>query len=175
MKATPGHLVRWIVAVLAATAIAGCATQAPVSSSGSALPNAPGHARPLDASTEVDISNDWTASIAGTAPSSDCWDITPPLPIVGAGDTDGPITITYKPSTYCPIPASIGVAYAPAAFTGPKCTFNVVYDVSFSFSATQGDNTACSIKYPPLGINAIFVYAQSGSESTHVVNPARMH
>jgi hypothetical protein len=162
--------------MVAAIAIAGCAgAQAPISAGGSTLANPSSHIRALDASTEVNIQNAWTGSIAGTAPSSLCWSIVPSLPIVGAGDTAGPVSITYKASTTCPIPAGIDISYGPAAFTGPTCTFNVVYDVNFSFSITQGTNTACSIKYPPLGINAIFVYAQDASGSGHVVRPVRMH
>lgn len=162
-----------VLAVAAMIAIAGCGSSQ-VSPSASNATSLSSHARSLEASTEVDISNDWTSSIAGTAPSSLCWSIVPALPILGAGDTDGPITITYKTSTTCPIPASIGVTYGPAAFTGPQCTFNVVYDVNFTFSVTQSTNTACTIKYPPLGVNAIFVYAQNASGSGHGVHPARI-
>jgi hypothetical protein len=139
--------------------VAGCSSaQTPLSPSGSAPNNLSRHAGPLDASTQVDIQNAWIAAIAGSG-SADCWTISPGLPIVDAGDIAGPITLTYHPSISCGIPSSIGIKYGPAAVTGARCSFYVVYDVSFSFSVTQSSDTDCTIKYPPT-VSAIFTYNQ---------------
>jgi hypothetical protein len=153
--------------------VAGCGSaQVPSSSSGAAA-NVSHRVGPLDdPSTEVDIQNNWTAAIAGSG-SADCWTISPSLPIVGAGDTAGPITLTYTP--LCPTPSALPISYGPAATTGERCTFNVSYTPSgFSFSVTQSDNTACKIEYPPNTINAIFVYAQKPLGSGNAVRSARM-
>jgi hypothetical protein len=88
------------------------------------------------------------------------------LPVVGAGSVAGPVNITYNASTTCPIPASTGIAYGPAAVSGHRCTFNVLYDVNYSYSVTQGTGTACSIEYPP-SISGLFVYNQ--------ITPSRVH
>lgn len=153
-----------LLAVAAAFLIAGCgAAQGPLAPSGPAIANRSHNVKPLDgASTEVDIQNSWTASIAGSG-SADCWTISPGLPIVGAGDIAGPVTLTYSPSTICGVPSAIAISYGPAAFTGAKCTFYVTYDVSFSFSVTQSGNTDCSIEYPPVGVNAILTYDQKAT------------
>lgn len=157
--------IRLITATIAALIIAGCGgAQTPISPSSSGS-NVPGRVVPLDASTQVDIRNDWTASIAGSG-SATCWTISPALPLVGAGDTAGPITLTHHTSPSCGIPSGLTVTYGPAASTGARCMFNVVYDVSFSFSVTQSSSTNCSIEYPPT-INAIFVYARLGSAMKH--------
>jgi hypothetical protein len=176
MKASQGRASRLIVAIGAAFAVTGCgAAQAPLSPSGSTVTNVSRHVGPLDgASTEVDIQNDWTAAIAGSG-SADCWTISPGLPIVDAGDIAGPITLTYHASTSCPVPSSLGISYGPAAVTGPRCTFNVVYDAHFSFSVMQSVMTACTIEYPPEGVNAIFTYAQITPGSGHAVRSPQMH
>jgi hypothetical protein len=83
------------------------------------------------------------------------------------------VTITYNASTLCGIPASAGISYSPAAFIGPRCTFNVVFDVNFSFSVTQGTGTDCSIKYPPT-ISAIFDYDQITPTRVRSNRPASM-
>ncbi|MGA8576058.1 MAG: hypothetical protein WB609_10335 [Candidatus Cybelea sp.] len=161
MKAPHRRPGRLIVAVASAIIIAGCSSaQAPISPTGSSA-NMSRYGGPLTgASTEVDIQNNWIAAIAGSG-SSDCWTISPGLPIVGAGDTAGPITLTHTTSPSCGIPSGLAITYGPAAATAEKCTFNTVYNASgFTFSVTQTQNTACTIKYPPNGVNAIFDYAQ---------------
>lgn len=161
MKAPLNRSGRWFVAVTAALIVAGCgAPQNSLASPGSGVTNMSRHAGPLaDPSTEVDIQNSWTASIAGSG-HADCWTISPSLPIVGAGDITGPITLTYHVSTSCGVPSGLGITYGPAVVAGNTCTFTTVYDVNFTFSVTQGDNTKCSIEYPPEGVSAIFTYNQ---------------
>ncbi len=137
MKVPNERLGRFIVAVASAFLIASCgAAQAPVSATGSTA-NMSRRGGPLaGASTEVDIQNNWIASIAGSG-SSDCWTISPGLPIVGAGDTAGPLTLTHTTSPSCGIPSGLAITYGPAATTGEKCTFNTVFNASgFTFSVT---------------------------------------
>ncbi len=169
MNPLHGRRGRFALVAVAALGLAGCSgSQAPFAPSGPGATPLARHPVPLEgASTEVDIQNDWTASIAGSG-SEDCWTISPALPIVGSGDTAGPIKLTYRPSTSCGVPSGIGISYGPAAVTGERCTFTVVYDVNFSFSVAQSSNTACSIKYPPNGVSAILVYAQNASGSSRV-------
>lgn len=147
-----------------AALLIGCGPQQGLSVANSAANGAPYATHLTDPSTQVDIQNNWTASIAGSG-SANCWTISPGLPIVGAGDTAGPITLTYSFTTGCPIPSALGITYGPAAVTGQRCTFYTTYNASgFSFSVTQTGNTACSIKYPPT-VSAIFSYAQKAPRS----------
>jgi hypothetical protein len=164
MKALHVGSCRLFVVVAAALAIAGCGgSQASTSTlAPGAIPN---HVRPATATVQVDIRNDWTASIAGNTTASSCWTISS-LPVVGAGSVAGPVDITYNASTTCPIPASTGISYGPAVVSGHRCTFNVLYDVNYSYSVTQGTGTACSIEYPP-SISGLFVYNQ--------ITPSRVH
>lgn len=155
--------------VVAALALAGCGGSQG-STSPSTLVAIPNHARPANATVQVDIRNDWTASIAGSTTASSCWTISS-LPVVGAGNIAGPVDITYNASTTCPFPASTGISYGPAAVSGRRCTFNILYDVNYSYSVVQSTGTACSILYPP-SISGIFVYNQitpSHVHSTHIV------
>lgn len=156
---------RNVLAIAIAALLVGCGAQQGLSAANSTAANGTPYATHLtDPSTQVDIQNNWTASIAGSG-SASCWTISPGLPIVGAGDTAGPITLTYTFTTGCPIPSALGITYGPAAFTGERCTFYTTYNASgFTFSVTQSGNTACSIKYPPT-ISAIFSYAQKTSGS----------
>jgi hypothetical protein len=158
MKALHFGSCRLLVVVAAALAIAGCGGSQASTSSPSTLGAIPNHARPATATVQVDIRNDWTASIAGNTTASSCWTISS-LPVVGAGSVAGPVDITYNASTTCPIPASTGISYGPAVVSGHRCTFNVLYDVNYSYSVTQGTGTACSIEYPP-SISGLFVYNQ---------------
>lgn len=146
------------VAVAAAFMVAGCgASQGALSPSGSN--DVSRRVSPLsDPSAQVGITNDWTAAISGSG-SAPCWTISPGLPIIGAGDSSGPITLTYTP--LCPTISTLPITYGPAASTGGRCTFNTLYSASgFSFSVVQSSVTDCKIVYPPNGLNAIFVYNQ---------------
>lgn len=177
MKFFVNHRACKVVLVSAVAAfIAGCgAAQGPISPSASNVSNLSRHVGPLDgASTEVDVHNGWTAQIAGSG-SSDCWSISPALPLVNPGDTDGPVTLTYHASTSCGVPSGIGITYGPAVSTGPTCTFNVVYDARFTFSVTQSARTDCTIAYPPYGVNAIFNYAQITTGAKRSPGSRSMH
>jgi len=162
-----------LVSATAALALAGCGGgQAPLSPSSSTGTNLSHHAGPLsDPSTVVEIQNGWTGTISGSG-SADCWTIAPPLPILGAGDSSSPITLSFHVSTTCGVPSSLGITYGPFAVTGNRCTFYTVFNAGgFSYAVTQTDNTACKIVYPPNGINAIFVYAQKSSASRRTGSP----
>jgi hypothetical protein len=176
MKSLTAQLARKIICAAAVAALlTGCgAPQTAFSPSGSASTNVSRHVGPLDdPSTQVDIQNDWTAAIAGSG-SATCWTISPPLPVVGAGDTAGPITLTYTP--LCPSISTLPITYGPAISTGPSCTFDVSYTSSgFSYSVTQSALTDCRIVYPPNGVNAIFVYNQLGSGAKRAVRSPLMH
>jgi hypothetical protein len=161
MKRLANHvMLKQALSTTTAALFVGCGAQPGLSAANSAaISSSPHTTRLADPSVQVDIQNNWTASIAGSG-SASCWTISPGLPIVGAGDTAGPITLTYNFTTGCPIPSALGITYGPAAFTGERCTFYTTYNASgFTFSVTQTDNTACSIKYPPM-VSAIFSYAQ---------------
>jgi hypothetical protein len=106
--------------VAAALAAAGCGGSQAATSSAT-LGAVPNYARPATATAQVDIRNDWTASIAGSTTASSCW-TTSSLPIVGAGSIAGPVDTTYNASTTCPIPASTGISYGPAVVSGHRCT-----------------------------------------------------
>jgi hypothetical protein len=172
LKTQPGCTA--VLAVVVAALVAGCGGTQALSPSGSTMANTSRHAGPLDdPSTQVDIQNDWTASIAGSG-SATCWTISPALPIVGAGDTAGPINLTYTP--LCPSVSTLPITYGPAISTGPSCTFDVSYTSSgFSYSVTQSTLTDCTIVYPPNGVNAIFVYNQLGSGAKRAVRSPRVH
>jgi hypothetical protein len=175
MRPSTSH-VMWksVIAVSISAVLASCGAQQGFSTASSAVSRSSYATHLTDPSTQVDVQNNWTAAISGSG-SASCWTISPTLPIVGAGDTAGPITLTYTFTTGCPIPSALGISYGPAAFTGQRCTFYTTYNASgFTFSVTQSDNTACSIKYPPT-VSAIFSYAQKASGSGRRAPPQPHH
>jgi hypothetical protein len=157
-----------IVALSASAMLAACSggAPAPFSPAGSASTGASHHGQPLaTVSTIVGIKNDWLQTIVGSG-SVPCWTISPKLPSVAPGNLSAPITLSYN--TLCASPANLAITYGPGPPTTSSCTFTVAYNgTSFSFSVTQGSNTACTAQPSPnTHYDEFLTYAQ-GPPGTH--------
>lgn len=167
------HVLSAIAALSASAMLAAC--NGGVSSSFSPLSsisNARHHVGPLaTVSTFVGIKNDWIQTIVGSG-SAPCWTISPKLPSVAPGDLSAPVTLSYN--TLCVTPANLPITYGPGPAATSNCTFTVAYNgTSFTYSVTQGTNTACTATPSPnTHYDEFLTYAQVPSGTTH--NP-RLH
>lgn len=116
----------------------------------------------------VGIRNASIKKISGSG-SAICWNISPSLPTVDPGDLSGPVILSYN--TLCPTLSMLHITYGPGSSVASNCTFNVGYNgMSFTYSATQGTSTACSVAVSPItGYNEILTYDQAtpGARKTH--------